>query len=147
MPLSISDSLSRVAGRVIVEVVEYLVLLVGGVEEAAEELDLFSFVLEEFNDLATIVEVGRQNEAGEVGGRLEADVRLEADEICEEFVDLSDPVVSIERGDGEGSSGKGGDGGLGLDDDIERGGHGVVVVVAAGKASDWCRMGFWVVCK
>ena len=69
MPLSISDSLCRIAGRVIVEVVEYLVLLVDGVEEAAEELDLFSLVLEEFNDLAAIVEVGRRDEAGEVGGR------------------------------------------------------------------------------
>ena len=68
MPLSISDSLCRIAGRVIVEVVEYLVLLVDGVEEAAEELDPFSLVLEEFNDLAVIVEVGRRNEAGEVGG-------------------------------------------------------------------------------
>ena len=148
MPVSISDSLCRIAGRVVVEVVEYLVLLVDGVEEAAEELDAFSLILEEFNDLAAIVEVGRRNEAGEVGGRLEADVRLEADEIREEFVDLGDPVASVERGDGEGGGGKGGDGGLGLDDDIERGGHLVAeVVVAAGKASDWCRTGFWVVCR
>ena len=96
VPVSISDSLCRVAGRVIVEVVEYLVLLVDGVEEAAEELDAFSLILEEFNDLAAIVEVGRRNEAGEVGGRLEANVRLEADEIREEFVDLGDPVTSVE---------------------------------------------------
>ena len=34
MPVSISDSLSRIAGRVVVEVVEYLVLLVDGVKEA-----------------------------------------------------------------------------------------------------------------
>ena len=97
MPLSISDSLCRIAGRVVVEVVEYLVLLVDSVEEAAEELDSFSLVLEEFDDLAAIVKVGRWNEAGEVGGRLEADVRLEADEIRKEFVDLGDPVVSVER--------------------------------------------------
>ena len=142
MPLSISDSLCRIAGRVIVEVVEYLVLLVDGVEEAAEELDPFSLVLEEFDDLAAIVEVGRRNEAGEVGGRLEADVRLEADEIRKEFVDLGDPVTSVKRRDREGGGRKGGDGGLGLDDDVEGGGHGVVVVVAAGKASDWCRTGF-----
>ena len=95
MPLSISDSLSRVTGQVIVEVVEYLVLLVDGVEEAAEELDLFALVLEEFDDLAVIVEVGGQNEVGEVGGRLEADMCLEADEIREEFVDLSDPIAAV----------------------------------------------------
>ena len=147
MPLSISDSLCRIAGWVVVEVVEYLVLLVDGVEEAAEELDLFSLVLEEFNDLAAIIEIGRRNEAGEVGGHLEADVRLEVDEICEELVDLGDPIVSVERGDGEGGSGKGGDGGLGLNDDVEGGGHGVELVVAVGKASDWCRTGFWVVCR
>ena len=96
MPLSISDSLCHIAGRVIVEVVEYLVLLVNGVEEAAEELDPFSLVLEEFDDLVVIVKVGRQNEAGEVGGCLEADVHLEADEICEELVDLSDPITPVE---------------------------------------------------
>ena len=126
---------------------EYLVLLVDGVEEAVEELDSFSLVLEEFDDLAAIVEVGRQNEVGEVGGCLEADVHLEADEICEEFVDLGNPVASIECGDREGSSGKGGDGSLGLDDNVEGGGHGIGLVVAAGKASDWCRTGFWVVCR
>ena len=142
MPVSISNSLGRVAGRVIVEVIEYLVLLVNGVEEAAEELDLFSLVLEEFNDLAVIVEIGCRNEVGEVGGRLEADVRLEVDEICEEFVDLGDPIASVECRDGEGGSGEGGDGGLGLDDDVEGGGHGGVLVVAAGKASDWGRTGF-----
>ena len=141
MPVSISDPLCRITGRVVVEVVEYLVLLVDGVEEAAEELDLFSLVLEELNNLAAIVEVGRRNEVGEVGGCLEADVRLEADEIREEFVDLGDPVASVERRDGEGSSGKGGDGGLGLNDDVEGSGH-IDRVVAAGKASDWCRMGF-----
>ena len=141
MRVSISDSLCRIAGRVIVEVVEYLVLLVDGVEEAAEELDTFSLVLEELDDLAAIVKVGRRNEAGEVGGRLEADVCLEADEIREEFVDLGDPVVSVERGDGEGGGRKGGDGGLGLGDDVEGGGH-VDWVVAACKASDWCRTGF-----
>ena len=142
MPLSISDSLCRIAGWVVVEVVEYLVLRVDGVEEAAEELDTFSLVLEEFDDLAAIVEVGRRNEAGEVGGRLEADVCLEADEIREELVDLGDPIVSVERGDGEGGGGKGGDGGLGLDDNVEGGGHGGELVVAAGKAGDWCRTGF-----
>ena len=142
MPLSISDSLCRIAGRVVVEVVEYLILLVDSVEEAAEELDPFSLVLEEFDDLAAIVEVGRQDEAGEVGGRLEADMHLEADEICEEFVDLGDPITSVECGDGEGGGGKGGDGGLGLDDDVEGGGHGSELLVAAGKASDWCRTGF-----
>ena len=148
MPLSISDSLCRITGGIIVEVVEYLVLLVDSVEEAAEELDPFSLVLEEFDDLAVIVKVGRRYEVGEVGGRLEADVRLEADEIREELVDLGDPVVSVERRDGEGGGGKGGDGGLGLDDNVEGGGHVVeVVVVAAGKASDWCRTGFWVVCR
>ena len=145
MPVSISDSLCRVAGRVVVEVVEYLVLLVDGVEEAAEELDPFSLILKEFDDLSAIVEVGRRDEAGEVGGRLEADVHLEADEIHEEFVDLGDPVVSIECSDGEGGGGKGSDGGLGLEDNIEGGGHGEEVVVAAGKACDWCRTGFWVI--
>ena len=99
-------------------------------------MDAFPLILEEFNDLAAIVEVWCRNEAGEVGGRLEADVRLETDEIREELVDLGDPVASVERGDGEGGGGKGGDGGLGLDDDVEGGGHGVVVVAAAGKASD-----------
>ena len=136
MPLSISDSLCRIAGRVIVEVVEHLVLLVDGVEEAAEELDLFSLVLEEFDDLATIVEIGHRNEAGEVGGRLKMDMHLEADEIREEFVDLGDPVAPVEHGDREGSGGKGSDGGLGLDDDIEGGGHGSKLVVAADEASD-----------
>ena len=142
MPLSISNSLCHIAGRVVVEVVEYLILLVDGVEEAAEELDPFSLVLEEFNDLTAIVEVGHRDEAGEVGGHLEADVHLEADEIREEFVDLSNPIASVERGDGEGGGGKGGDGGLGLDDDVKGGGHGSELLVAAGKASDWCRTGF-----
>ena len=142
MPVSISDSLCHIAGRVVVEVIEYLVLLVDGVEEAAEELDPFSLILEEFDDLSAIVEVGRRYEAGEVGGRLEADVRLEADEICKEFVDLGDPIAPVECGDGEGGSGKGGDGGLGLDDDVEGGGHGVVAVVVVVWASDWCRTGF-----
>ena len=96
MPLSISDSLSHVTGRVVVEVVEYLVLLVDGVEEAAEELNLFSLILEEFDDLAAIIEVGHQDKAGEVGRCLEADVRLEADEICEELVDLGDPIAPVE---------------------------------------------------
>ena len=147
MPLSISDSLCRIAGWVVVEVVEYLILLVDSVEEAAEELDTFSLVLEEFNDLAAIVEVGRWNEAGEVGGHLKADMHLEADEICEELVDLCDPIMSVECRDGEGSGGEGGDGGLSLDDDVEGGGHGVKLVVVAGKASDWCRTGFWVICR
>ena len=144
-PLSISDSLCCIARQVIVEVVEYLILLVNGVEEAAEELDAFSLIPEEFNDLAAIVEVWCRDKAGEVGRCLEADVRLEADEICEEFVDLSDPIASIECGDGEGGGREGGDGGLGLDDDVEGGGHGKAVIVVAGKASDWCRTGFWVV--
>ena len=91
MPLSISDSLCRIAGQIIVEVVEYLILLVDGVEEAVEELDPFSLILEEFDDLVAIVEVGHWNEVGEVGGRLEVDMHLEADEIREEFVDLGDP--------------------------------------------------------
>ena len=147
MPVSISDSLCRIAGWVIVEVVEYLVLLVDGVEEAAEELDLFSLILEEFDDLPTVIEVGHRNEVGEVGRCLEADVRLEVDEIREEFVDLGNPVAPVKCGDGEGSGGEGGDGGLGLGDDVEGGGHGCMLVVAAGKASDWCRTGFWVVCK
>ena len=142
MPLSISDSLCCIAGRVVVEVVEYLVLLVDGVEEAAEELDPFPLILEEFDDIPPIGKVGARNEAGEVGGCLEADVHLEADEICEEFVDLGDPITSVECGDGEGGGGKGGDGGLGLDDDVEGGGHGSELLVAAGKASDWCRTGF-----
>ena len=119
MPLSISNSLCRVAGWVVVEVVEHLVLLVDGVKEAAEELDPFSLVLEEFDDLLAIVEVWCWNEVGEVGGCLEVDVHLEADEIREELVDLGNPVMPVESGDGEGGSGKGGDGGLGLDDDVE----------------------------
>ena len=142
MPLSISDSLCHVAGQVVVEVVEYLVLLVDGVEETAEELDPFSLVLEEFDDLAVIVKIGCRNEAGEVGGHLEADMRLEVDEIHEEFVDLGDPVVPIECRDGEGVGGEGGDGGLSLDDDVEGGGHGNGLVVVAGEACDWCRTGF-----
>ena len=81
-----------------------------------------------------IVEAGAWNEAGEIGRCLEADVHLEADEICEEFMDLCDPVTTIKCIDGEGGGGEGGDGGLGLNDDIEGGGHEVVVVVAAGKA-------------
>ena len=140
VPVSISNSLCHIAGRVVVEVVQYLVLLVDGVEEAAEELDSFTLVLKEFDDLAAIVEIGRQNEAGEVGGRLKADVRLEADEIHEELVDLGDPVASIERRDGEGGGGKGGDGGLGLDDDVEGGRHGSKLVVAAGEASDLLKL-------
>ena len=71
---------------------ENLILLVDGIEEAVEELDPFALILEEFDDLAAIVEVGAWNEAGEVGGHLEADVCLEADEICEELVDLCDLV-------------------------------------------------------
>ena len=142
MPVSISDSLCRITGRVVVEVVEYLVLLVDGVEEAAEELDSFSLVLEEFDDLVAIVKIGRRNEVGEVGGCLEADMRLEADEIREEFMDLGDPVASIECRDREGGGGEGGGGGLSFDDDVEGGGHGIGLVVAAGKASDWCRTGF-----
>ena len=106
MPLSISDSLCRIAGRVVVEVVEYLILLVDGVEEAAEELNPFSLILKEFDDLVVIVEVERQNEAGEVGGHLEADVHPEVDEIREELVDLGDPIASVERGDGEGEIGR-----------------------------------------
>ena len=69
MPVSISDSLCHIAGRVVVEVVEYLILLVDSVEEAAEELHSFSLVLKEFNNLTMIVEVGRRDEAGEGGGR------------------------------------------------------------------------------
>ena len=142
MPLSISNSLGRIAGRVVVEVVEYLVLLVDGVEETTEELDPFPLILEEFDDIPPIVEVGARNEAGEVGGRLEADVHLEADEIREEFVDLCDPIAPVEGRDGEGGGGEGGDGGLGCGDDVEGGGHGGAVIVVAGKVCDWCRTGF-----
>ena len=145
MPLSISNSLGCVAGWVIVEIVEYLVLLVNGVEEVAEELDPFTLILEEFNDLSAIVEVGAQDEAGEVGRCLKVDMHLEADEICKEFVDLGDPIVPIEGQDGEGDIGEGSNGGLGLNDDVEGGGH--VVVVVAGKVCNWCRTGFWVVCR
>ena len=117
-------------------------LLVDGVEEAAEELDPFPLILEELDNVPPIVEVGAQNEAGEVGGRLKADVRLEVDEIHKEFMDLGDPIVPIECGDREGGGGEGGDGGLGDRDDVEGGGHSEVVVVAAGEACDWCRTGF-----
>ena len=72
MPLSISNSLSHVTGWVIVEVVEYLILLVDGVEEAVEELDPFALVLEEFDNLVAIAKVGAWNEVGEVGRCLEA---------------------------------------------------------------------------
>ena len=140
MPLSISDSLGHVTGRVIVEVVEYLILLLDSVKEAVEELDPFPLILEEFDDVPPISKVGARNEAGEVGGCLEADVHLEVDEIHEEFVDLGDPITPIEGRDGEGGSGEGSDGGLGGGDDVEGGGH--VVVVVAGKACDWCRTGF-----
>ena len=133
MPLSISDSLGHVAGWVIVEIVEYLVLLVDGVEEVAEELDVFALVLEEFDDLLVIIAIGARNEAGEVGGCLEANVHLEVDEIHEEFVDLGDPVMPIKSRDRESSGREGSDGSLGLDDDVEGGGH--VVVVAAGMPS------------
>ena len=51
MPLSISDPLSCVTGGVIVEVMENLILLVNGVEEAPEELDLFALILEELDML------------------------------------------------------------------------------------------------
>ena len=145
MPLSISDSLCHIAGQVVVEVVEYLILLVDGVEEAAEELDPFPLILEEFDDVPLIGKVGTQSEAGEVGGCLEVDVRLEVDEIHEELVDLGDPVTPVECRDGEGGSGEGSDAGLSHSDDVEGGGHGKVVVVAAGKACNWCRTGFWVI--
>ena len=52
-------------------------------------------------------------------GCLEADVCLEADEIREELVDLGDPIASVKCGDREGGGRKGGNGGLGLDDDVE----------------------------
>ena len=68
MPVSISDSLGHITWGVIVEVVEDLILLVDDVEEVAEELDMFALILEEFDDLAVIVEVGLWNEVGEVGG-------------------------------------------------------------------------------
>ena len=143
MPLSISDSLSRVTGWVVVDVVEYLILLINGVEEAAEELDPFALILEEFDNLAVIAKVGAQDEVGEVGRCLEADVHLEVDEICEEFVDLGDPIMSIECVDEEGGSRKGSNGSLSLGDDVEGGGHGaVVVVVVAGRVCNWCRTGF-----
>ena len=73
-------------------------------------------------------------------------MHLEVDEMCEELVDLGNPVLAIKCVDEEGSSRKGGNGGLSLDDDIEGGGHVVVVVVVvAGRACNWCRTGFWVV--
>ena len=97
MPLSISNSLGCITGWIVVEVVEYLILLVDGVKEAAEELDLFSLVLKEFNDLAVIIEVGCWDEAGEVGRCLEADMHLEADKICEELVDLCDPITPVKH--------------------------------------------------
>ena len=64
-------------------------------------------------------------------------------------MDLSEMVPTVECVDGEGGGGESGNGGLSLNNDIEGGGHGgvVVVVVAAGKACDWCRTGFWVVCR
>ena len=143
VPLSISDSLCCIAGWVVVEVVEYLVLLINGVEETAEELDLFPLILEELDDVPPVVEVWTRNEVGEVGGCLEVDMRLEADEIREEFVDLGDPIAPVEGRNGEGGGGEGGDSGLGHGDDIEGAGHGkATVVVAAGKACDWCRTGF-----
>ena len=143
MPLSISNPLGHVTCGVVVEVVEDLILLVDGVKETVEELDPFTLILEEFDDLVAIIEVGAQNEAGEVGGCLKVDMHLEADEIHEEFVDLSNPITPIKCVDGEGSSGEGSNGGLSPDDDIEGGGHDVVVV--AGEVCDWCRTGFWVV--
>ena len=58
-------------------------------------------------------------------------------------MDLGEAVPAIKHIDGEGSGGENGDGVLGLGDDIEGGGHGVVVVVvAAGKVCNWCRTGF-----
>ena len=68
MPVSVSNSLSRVAGWVVVEIVENLVLLIDGVEEVVE-LDPFALILKEFNNLPAIVEVGSWDEAGEVGRR------------------------------------------------------------------------------
>ena len=44
-------------------------------------------------------------------------------------MDLCNPVMTIKCIDGEGGSREGGDGGLGLNDDIEGGGHDIVVVV------------------
>ena len=70
-------------GSFIVEVVEYLVLLLDGIEEVVEELDAFALVLEEFDDLVVIIEVGAWDEVGEVGGHLKADMALEVDEIHE----------------------------------------------------------------
>ena len=146
MPLSISDSLSHIAHGVVVEIVEYLVLLVDGVEEVVEELDVLALVLKEFDNLAVIVEVWAQDEVREVGGCLEVDMGLEADEICEEFMDLCNLVPAIECVDGEGGGREGGNGSLSPGDDVEGGGHGAVeVVVVAGKACNWCRTGFWVV--
>ena len=143
MPLSISDSRGHVAGQVIVEVVEYLILLLDSVKEAVEELDPFPLILEEFDDVPPISKVGARNEAGEVGGCLEADVHLEVDEIHKEFVDLGDPIAPVEGRDREGGGGECSNGGLSGGDDIEGGGHGdAVVIVAAGKACDWCRTGF-----
>ena len=145
MPLSISNPHVHIAQGVMVEVVEDLILLVDGVEEVAEELDALPLILEEFNDLVVIIKVGLQDLAGEVGGCLEVDVALEADKIHEELVDLGKVFSAVERIDREGGGGEGSDGSLSLGDDVEGGGHGVVVVVAAGKACNWCRTGFWVV--
>ena len=85
-------------------------------------------------------------QAGEVGRHLKADMHLEADEICEEFVDLRDPIMPIEGQYREGSGREGGIGSLSLNDNVEGGGHVVVVVVVvAGKVCHLCRTRFWVV--
>ena len=57
-------------------------------------------------------------------------------------MDLSKAVVTIKGIGREGGSGESGNGSLSLNNDIEGGGHGGVVVVAAGKVCDWCRTGF-----
>ena len=54
-------------------------------------------------------------------------------------------MMAVECIDREGGSGEGSSGGLGLDDDVKWGGHGVVVVVAADRVCNCCRTGFWVV--
>ena len=46
-------------------------------------MDAFALVLEEFDDLVVIIEVGAWDEVGEVGGHLKADMALEVDEIHE----------------------------------------------------------------
>ena len=109
----------------------------------SEEVDMMPLILEELNNLVVIIEVGAWDLPGEVGGGLEVDMALEVDEIHKELVDLSEAIPSIKCVDREGSSSEGGNIGHGV---VGGGGHVcAVVVVAAGKVSNCCRTGFWVV--